>query len=350
VSTPLNERKPSPVLNRRLVLAQRPESTPGPEHFRRDDAPAPEPGDGQFLVRNEWLSIDPAQRGWLSAGGYAEPVAVGAVMRSLAVGVVAASRDPRHAPGERLYGWFGWQDYCVADEAAVLARVDPANGAASSALGIFGIPGLTAFLALQDIGRPQPGETVLVSTAAGAVGSLVGQLARRAGCRVVGLAGSDGKVAQCLAEFGYHAALNYRAGLDAARLRAPCPQGIDVFFDNTAGGIADAVWPLMNVRGRIVQCGTAAVAAWEPPPLAPRRERLVLTRRLRHEGFLVFDHRARFAAAIAQLGAWVRQGELRHREDIEPGLERAPAALAALLRGENRGKKIVQLVDGERVL
>lgn len=332
------------------MLAERPTGTPGPEHFRRDDQPLPDLAEGQFLVRNELLSIDPAQRGWLAAGGYAEPVAIGAVMRSLAVGVVTTSRHAEYRVGERLYGWFGWQDCCVAGESSVLARVDPANGPASAALGIFGITGLTAYLALQDIGRPQRGETVLVSTAAGAVGSIVGQLARRAGCRVVGIAGGDDKVAQCVAEFGYHAALNYRAGLDAAALRTLAPQGIDVFFDNTAGEIADAVWPQLNLRGRIVQCGTAAVANWEPPPPAPRRERLVLTRRLRHEGFIIFDHQPRFAEAIRQLGEWSRQGELRYREDIEPGLDRAPAALAALLRGENRGKKMVRIVDGERAL
>ena len=342
---------PQPASNRRIVLAQRPAGTPGPEHFRRDDQPRPVPADGQFLVRNELLSIDPAQRGWLSAAaGYAEPVAIGAVMRSLAVGVVTATRHGSYAVGERLYGWFGWQDYCVGGESAVLARVDPGNGPASTALGILGITGLTACLALQDIGRPQPGETVLVSTAAGAVGSIVGQLARRAGCRVVGITGGDDKVAQCVTEFGYHAALNYRAGLDAGRLRALCPQGVDVFFDNTAGGIADAAWPLLNLRGRVVQCGTAAVGNWEPPPLAPRRERLVLTRRLRHEGFIIFDHQPRFGEAIRQLAAWSRQGELRYREDIEPGLDRAPAALAGLLRGENRGKKIVRIAEGERAL
>jgi NADPH-dependent curcumin reductase len=340
-----------PAINRRIVLAQRPEVAPGPAHFRRDDQPLAGPGPGQFVVRNQLLSIDPAQRGWISASaGYSEPVAVGAVMRSLAAGAVVATRNDEFVVGEYLYGWFGWQDYCVAGEQSVLARVDPANGPLGMALGICGITGLTAHLALQDIGRPQPGETVLVSTAAGAVGSIVGQLARRAGCRVVGLTGGDDKAAQCVAEFGYDEALNYRAGLGAERLRALCPRGVDVYFDNTAGEIADAVWPLMNLRGRIVQCGTAAVGAWEPPPQAPRRERLVLTRRLRHEGFIIFDHVARFPEAIRQLGAWARAGELRYREDVEPGLDRAPAALAGLLRGENRGKKIIRILEGERVL
>lgn len=338
-------------VNRRIVLAQRPAGVPEPAHFGRDDQPLAELVDGQFLVRNHYLSIDPAQRGWISAGAnYSDPVAVGAVMRALAVGVVTASRNERFAAGAHLYGWFGWQDYCLATEPLVLVRVDPANGPLSTGLGLYGISGLTAYLALNDIGRPQAGETVLVSTAAGAVGGLVGQLARRAGCRVVGLTGADDKAAQCVAEFGYHAALNYRAGLSHERLQALCPQGVDVFFDNTSGAIADAVWPLMNLRGRVVQCGTAAVPTWEPPPQGPRHERSLLTRRLRHEGFIIFDHVARFPEVIAQLAAWRQQGTLAFREDIESGLDRAPAALAGLFRGENRGKKSIRILDGDRPL
>ena len=339
------------LLNRRIVLAERPTGTPGPAHFRRADAPAGAPGEGELLIRNHYLSIDPAQRSWLSTGSnYSDPVPVDGVMRSLAVGVVQASRSARYAAGDFLYGWFGWQDYCVATEAMVLSRVLARNGPPASGLGLFGISGLTAVLALGEIGRPQAGETVLVTTAAGAVGSVVGQVARRAGCRVVGLAGSDEKVARCVAQFGYHAALNYRTGLSSERVRAMCPQGIDVFFDNTSGEIADAVWPLINLRGRIVQCGTAAVSGWDPAPMAPRRERAVLTRRLRHEGFIIFDHVPRFPAVIEQLAAWSREGAIVFPEDHERGLDRAPAALAALYRGENLGKKIIQIADGERAL
>jgi NADPH-dependent curcumin reductase len=191
---------------------------------------------------------------------------------------------------------------------------------------------------------------VMVSTAAGAVGSVVGQIARRAGCHVVGLTGSDEKAAHCVAEYGYHAAVNYRSSLSRERLQALCQQGVDVFFDNTAGEIADAVWPLMNQRGRIVQCGTAAVGAWDPPPLAPRRERAVLTKRLRHEGFIIFDHVPRFPAVIEQLAAWFREGAIVFHEDIESGLDRAPAALAGLFRGENLGKKAIRIFDGEQSL
>ncbi len=338
-------------VNRRLTLAQRPDGTPGPEHFRRDDQAVAELTDGQFLVRNHYLSIDPAQRGWIAAGAnYADPVPVGGVMRALAVGIVAASRNARFAVGEYLYGWFGWQDYCAANERLVISRVQPAHGSVSAGLGLFGISGVSAYLALTELGRPRAGETVLVSTAAGAVGSVVGQIARRLGCRVVGLSGSDEKVHQCVAEFGYHAALNYRASLDHDHLQALCPQGVDVFFDNTSGDIADAVWPFMNLRGRVVQCGTAAVASWDPPPAAPRRERAVLTKRLRHEGFIIFDHLERFPAVIAQLARWLQEGALVFHEDIELGLDRAPAALTAIFRGENRGKKMIRVTDGERAL
>jgi NADPH-dependent curcumin reductase len=324
---------------------------PAPGQFKRADQPIGAPEDGQFLVRNLYLSIDPAQRSWVNAStNYSSPVPIGGVMRSLAVGVVEDSRNARFAVGEHLYGWFGWQDYCLADEATVLARVQLKNGPLTAGLGLYGISGLTAYLALAEIGHPQAGETVLVSTAAGAVGSVVGQIARRAGCQVVGLTGTDDKVARCVAEFGYHKALNYRLGLERERLQALCPQGIDIYFDNTSGEIADAVWPLLNARGRVVQCGTAAIASWDPPPLGPRREREVLTKRLRHEGFIIFDHATRFQAAIEQLAAWSRAGDLAFREDLEIGLDRAPAALAAIYRGENNGKKIIQIVDGARTL
>jgi NADPH-dependent curcumin reductase len=330
--------------NRRIVLASRPTGVPTPEHFTRDDRAIEPLGEGQFLVRNLYLSVDPAQRGWVNAGAnYSEPVPIGGVMRSLAVGFVEASRNPNIMVGERLYGWFGWQDYCVATDTAVLAKVNPHHGPDSAGLGIFGINGVTAYLALTEIGRPRPGETVLVSTAAGAVGSLVGQIARHFACHVVGLTGSDEKVSQCVAEFGYHAALNYRTSLSQAEIAARCPRGIDVYFDNTSGAISDAVWPLMNLRGRIIQCGTAAIAAWDPPPTAPRREREVLTKRLHHQGFVIFDHVARFPGVIEELAAWAKAGIVVYREDIEDGLDRAPHALAAIYRGENRGKKIIRL-------
>lgn len=331
-------------VNRRLVLSERPDGVPTPSQFRRDDQPTEPLANGQFLVRNLFLSIDPAQRGWVNASAnYSDPVPIGGVMRSLAVGVIEESRNVQFPVGLHLYGWFGWQDYCVATEKIVLSRVSATNGPLSAGLGVFGITGITAYLALTEIGQPKSGETVLVSTAAGAVGSVVGQIARRLDCQVVGLTSADNKTRQCVAEYGYDRALNYRTELTPERLRAACPNGIDVFFDNTAGDIADSVWPLLNARARVVQCGTASIAVWTPPPDGPRRERDVLTKRLRHEGFIIFDHVAKFAAVIEQLAAWVKDGSLVYREDIEVGIDCAPAALQNLYRGENRGKKIIQL-------
>lgn len=332
------------AVNRRIVLARRPTGVPLPEHFARDDLPTQSPGPGQFRIRNLLLSIDPAQRGWVNASSnYAQPVAIGAVMRSLTLGVVEVSEHPEVLPGEHLYGWFGWQDYCLATPQEILRRVDPREAPLSAAVGVLGITGLTAFLALTKLGAPKHDETVIVSTAAGAVGSIVGQIARRLGCHVVGITGDDEKAALCKRDFGYHAALNYKVGFDAAIVRAHCPQGVDVFFDNTSGTIADAVIPAMNMRGRIVQCGTAAESVWDPPPVGPRRDRDILVKRLRHEGFIIFDHVAEFPTVAATLAGWIREGALHYREDVEEGLDRAPAALAGLYRGENRGKKIIQL-------
>ena len=331
-------------LNRRLVLASRPAGIPDPSHFARDDQPVPSLAEGEFLVRNLYLSIDPAQRGWVNAAAnYSAPVAIGAVMRALTVGVVESSRCAQVAVGQHLYGWFGWQDYCAATAASILMRVDLRTGPLSTAVGLYGINGTTAYLALTEIGRPKAGETVLVSTAAGALGSLVGQIARRLGCHVVGLTGDDQKVTSCTKEFGYHAALNYRHGQQCEKLRELCPRGVDIFFDNTSGEIADAVWPLLNVRARIIQCGTAAIACWDPMPTGPRHERDILMKRMHHEGFVIFDHVERYTKVVEQLAAWVREGSLVYHEDIEEGLDRAPAALAAIYRGENRGKKVIKL-------
>jgi hypothetical protein len=330
--------------NRRIVLVRRPSGVPAPSDFARDDVAIAEPGDGQFLVRNLLLSVDPAQRGWVNAGAnYSDPVPIGGVMRSLAVGVVEQSRHSEIRVGEHLYGWFGWQDYCVGSGTHVLRKVDPRHGPLSTALGVLGITGISAYLALTEIGQPVSGETVLISTAAGAVGSIAGQLARRHGCHVVGLTGSPEKAARCVAEFGYDSAIDYRAGLGADLIHRHCPNGVDVFFDNTSGEIADAIWPVLNVRARIVQCGTAAVQAWDPPPTGPRRDREVLVKRLRHEGFIIFDHVERFPAVVEQLAQWLQDGSLRYREDLEQGLDRAPAALASLYRGQNDGKKVIRI-------
>lgn len=333
-------------LNRQIRLVKRPQGVPQPLHFDYAEEPVPPLDAGELLVRNHYLSVDPAQRGWANdEGNYSNPVPLNSPMRALAVGEVVESRAEGFAAGDRLYGWFGWQDYCVAGPEAVLRRVAEPAIPLTASLGVLGINGLTAHLALHGLGRPQAGETVLVSTAAGSVGSFVGQLARIAGCRAVGLTGSPEKVATARARYGYAEAIDYHAEQDmAAAVARACPDGVDVFFDNTGGPVADAARGLMRQGGRIVQCGTAATATWTPVPMGPRVERQILTKRLTWSGFVIFDHLAEFPATAAKLAALIEAGELVYDEDIVEGLENAPAALARLYTGENRGKSIISLV------
>jgi NADPH-dependent curcumin reductase CurA len=332
--------------NRRVLLKTRPDGIPEARHFEIVDAPVPEPASGEFLVRNEFLSVDPAMRGWVSSvANYSTPVAVGEVMRSFAAGVVVASRHPGYAVGERVVGLFGWQEYAVTGPRAVTRKVAETDLPLSLSLGVLGINGVTAYFGLLDVGRPRPGDTVVVSTAAGAVGSAVGQIAKLSGCRTVGIAGGPAKTALCLKEFGFDAAIDYNSAgdLDAALAQA-CPGGVDVYFDNTAGRVSDAVLRRINVGARIVVCGTASVASWEPPPLGPRVERHLLVKRARMQGFLVFDYNDRAGEAVARLADWVRAGKLRSREDVLVGIEQAPGAIAGLYRGENLGKRLIRVV------
>ncbi len=329
--------------NRQIVLESRPVGIPQPQHFALRSSETVRPRDGEFLVENHYLSVDPAQRGYVNdENNYAPPVPIGAVMRAMAVGRVIASRCEQVRVGEYLYGWFGWQDYCVAAPAAILRRVDPQQAPLSTAAGLLGINGLTAYLALHDIGRPQPGDTVLVSAAAGAVGSIVGQLAKQAGARPVALVGSDEKGERCLADFGYEAYINYKQPLEEA-LKRTCPAGINVFFDNTGGGIADTVLRQMALFGRVIQCGTMSIASWVPNPQGPRNEREILTRRLRVEGFVIFDHVKRYDETARILSAMRAEGRLRDAEDIETDIALAPQALVDVYSGRNRGKKLIRL-------
>lgn len=329
--------------NRQIVLKSRPVGIPAPAHFELKVSPAPEPGDGEFLVENHFLSVDPAQRGYVNdENNYAPPVPIGAVMRAMAVGKVIASRCEAVREGDYLYGWFGWQDYCVATPAAILRKVDPEQAPLSTGAGLLGINGLTAYLALHDIGKPKPGETVLVTAAAGAVGSIVGQLARQAGARAVAVVGSAAKGRQCCAEYGYAAWVNHREPLDAA-LREACPKGVDVFFDNTGGEIADVVFGQMALFGRVIQCGTMSIASWVPTPVGPRRDREILTRRLRVEGFVIFDHLQRYDQTAASLAAMLKDGSLRYAEDIGTDIADAPQALVDVYNGRNKGKKLIRL-------
>jgi hypothetical protein len=333
-----------PQRNRQVLLVKRPEAIPQGEDFALVDVAIDRPAKDQILVRNIFLSVDPAQRGWASEGtNYSAPVPLGSPMRALAVGEILESNAPKFEVGGFVYGWLGWQDYAVIEPSAVLTYIPAPRVPLSAYAGVLGINGLTAKLALSLLGRPVKGETVLVSTAAGSVGSIVGQLARAAGCRAVGLTGDDDKVTRCTGRFGYADAVNYRNEEAGAAIERLAPAGIDVFFDSVGGPILDAALRRMNVAGRIVQCGTASTASWTPPPIGPRPEREVLTRRLSWSGFVIFDHSARFEETVASLTDMLIAGDLRYDEDIGEGIETAPGALQHLYSGENRGKMLIFL-------
>jgi NADPH-dependent curcumin reductase CurA len=266
------------------------------------------------------------------------------VMRSFAAGTVIASRHPAYAEGEKVMGMLGWQEYSITEVGAVSRKVKETDLPLSLSLGILGLNGVTAYFGLLDVGQPRPGDTVVVSTAAGAVGSAVGQIAKIAGCRTVGIAGGTTKIALCRDEFGYDAAIDYKSTEKlVAAVAAACPHGIDVYFDNTSGPISDAVLGHLNMGARVVICGTASVASWDPPPLGPRVERHLLVKRARMQGFIIFDYQHRYEEAVTKLAQWVREGRLRYREDIVDGLEEAPGAIAGLYRGENLGKRLIRL-------
>jgi NADPH-dependent curcumin reductase CurA len=333
------------VNNRQIVLTSRPVGVPQPAHFELRTSTVPPLQDGEFLVENVYLSVDPAQRGYVNEeNNYTPPVPLGGVMRAMAVGRVIDSRDPEFRAVEILYGWFVLQDYCVCRRNALLRRADPRQAPLSAAAGVLGINGLTAYLALEGIGRTKAGETIVVTAAAGAVGSIVGQLARHAGCRTVAVVGSDQKGQHCLDHYGYDAFVNYHGAL-AEALQQACPKGIDVFFDNVAGDVADTIVRQMNAFGRVIKCGTVSIPVWVPPPQGPRMDREILTRRLRIEGFIIFDHVARFDAAAAELARLLTAGKLRYDEDIETDIAQAPRALVDVYAGRNTGKKLVKLRD-----
>ena len=329
--------------NRQVLLVARPRGIPQPEHFSLVTEPVAAPGTGEILIANRYLSVDPAQRGWANdEGNYSAPVPLNAPMRALAVGDILESNVPGFRSGEQVYGWFGWQRYCVTTPESVLRRVTPSALPLNANLSVLGMNGITAYLAFHGLGDPKPGEHVLVSTAAGSVGSFVGQLAQIAGCRAVGLTGSADKVALAKARYGYQDMINYRKAADlGAAIRAACPEGNDIFFDNTGGVIADAAIRTMRLRGRVIQCGTAANASWTPVPTGPRPEREILTRRLRWSGFIIFDHVAEFEAVATRLAELALAGKIIHDEEILPGLDHAPGAIARLYRGENHGKLMI---------
>jgi NADPH-dependent curcumin reductase CurA len=336
----------SQLVNRQVLLASRPSGIPQAEHFEIVTAPVPALQPGEVLVRNIYVSVEPAMRGWVAAvANYSEPVAIGAVMRSFAAGRVEASRDPAWPVGTQVTGLFGWQDYAVVQGAAIERRVEEEDLPLSTALGVMGINGVTAHYGLLELGQPRAGETVVVSTAAGAVGSCVGQIAKLHGCRTVGIAGGAEKRALCTERFGFDAAVDYKAADFTDQLATACEGGVDVYYDNTAGAISDAVMAHLNVGARIVICGTASVASWNPPPQGLRVERHMLVKRARMQGFVIFDHADHYPAARRDLAQWLREGKLVYVEEVLDGIAHAPDAIAGLYRGENLGKRLIRLAD-----
>jgi NADPH:quinone reductase len=288
--------------NRQIILAARPEGLPKPTDFRLVEAEMPTPQEGQFLVKTAYLSVDPYMRGRISdAKSYAEPVALGQVMVGGTVGTVVQSRHPKYRAGDVVVGYWGWQEYAVSDGQEV-ERFDNSAAPMSTALGVLGMPGMTAYFGLLEIGQAKPGETVFVSGAAGAVGSLVGQIAKIKGCRVVGSAGSQAKVDYLLGELGFDAAFNYKEVKDyAAKLQEACPQGIDVYFDNVGGPLTDAVFTQINVHARVVVCGQIDQCNATRPPRGPRFLWHLIVKRARVEGFLVFESASRFGAPLCDM-------------------------------------------------
>jgi NADPH-dependent curcumin reductase CurA len=317
-------------------------------NFERREVPVPEPAEGEFLVHNLYLSLDPAMRGWISdARSYLPPVAIGEVMRGGCVAEVLDSRHAAFSPGELVFGMFGWQDYALSEGTGVL-RV-PEDVGPTLALGALGWTSLTAYFGLTEIGKPAPGETVVVSGAAGATGSVVGQLARLRGARVIGIAGGAEKCDWVTRELGFDAAIDYRSEDVRARLKEQCPDGIDVYWDNVGGEILEAALGRLAVHARVVYCGAISSYNASSPPPGPRNYMQVLIRRARLEGFLVFDYVDRIDEALDELVPLVRSGKLRYREDIREGLDSAPAALGDLFTGANDGKLIVRVGDPQLV-
>jgi hypothetical protein len=328
--------------NKRIVLASRPQGAVQPENFRIEEAPTSRPGEGEVLVRNEWLSLDPYMRGRMSdAKSYVKGVDIGEVMVGQTVGEVVESAHPGFKPGDKVLTSTGWQQYGVA-RGKELRMIDASRVPASYYLGILGMPGLTAWFGLFEIGKAKAGETLVVSAASGAVGSVVGQLGKNKGMRVVGIAGGREKCDYVVRELGFDACVDYKAGRLADDLRAACPEGIDVDFENVGGEILDTVLRQMKFLGRVVVCGLIAeYNATEP--YGYKAMRSILVNRLRVQGMIVFDWKDRYEEALADLGARVAGGKLRYRESIVEGLENAPRGLIELLAGKNFGKQLVKL-------
>ncbi len=338
------------TINRRILLNARPKGTPTAQDFRLDEQPCPAPGAGEVLTQTLFLSLDPYMRGRMSdAPSYAAPVALGDVMVGGTVSRVLASRNEAFKAGDLVLGFAGWQQYVVSGGKG-LTRLEAGLAKPELALGVLGMPGFTAYMGLLDIGQPKAGETVVVAAASGAVGSAVGQIARIKGCRAVGIAGGADKCRYVVEELGFDACIDHHGADLPARLAAACPKGIDVYFESVGGPVFDAVMPLLNARARIPVCGMIAAYNDTALPAGPDRlgllMGLILRKRIRMQGFIIFDdYGPRFGEFFAQMSAWVKEGKIRHREDIVDGLEKAPEAFIGLLKGKNFGKLLVKVTD-----
>ena len=330
------------TLNKQVLLASRPQGAVSPENFSIVDAPLQKPGPGQVLVRNEWLSLDPYMRGRMNdVKSYVPPAKLGEVMVGQTVGEVIESNHPGFRAGDRVLTSLGWQRFGIA-RAGELTKIDATHVPASYYLGVLGMPGLTAWFGLLEIGQPKPGETVVVSAASGAVGSVVGQLAKIAGCHVVGIAGGPAKCGYVVQDLGLDACIDYKSGDLLQQLRNACPGGVDVYFENVGGVILDTVLRVMNRYSRITLCGM--IADYDTPaPHAYTMLRSVLVNRIKVQGMIVFDWKDRYPEALQRLGALVAQGRIKYRESVVQGLENAPAGFMALLKGENFGKQLVKI-------
>jgi hypothetical protein len=338
--------------NRQIRLAARPVGLPTAREWESTTEPVSEPEPGGVLVQTLLLSLDPAMRGWMNEGkSYIAPVGIGEVMRAGGIGRVVASKNPSFAVGDLVSGMLGVQEYCLLPEPAVrkagLVRIDPRLGTPAQWLNVLGMPGMTAYFGLLDVGQPKAGETVVVSGAAGAVGQTVGQLAKIKGCRAVGIAGGPAKCEWVVRELGFDACIDYKAGAVKDGLKEHCPKGVDVYFDNVGGDILDAVLARLAVKARIVICGAISQYNATEGVKGPANYLSLLVHRARMEGMVVFDYAARFPQAIAELAADLKDGRLKSREDVVTGgIEQFPSTLLKLFRGENFGKLVLEVAHG----
>jgi NADPH-dependent curcumin reductase CurA len=334
---------------RRIVLASRPVGEPKPSNFRLEEFPVPQPGPGELLLKTRWLSLDPYMRGRMSdAPSYAKPVGIGEVMEAGTVSEVVASNSDKYRVGDIVLSRAGWQTHMVSDGSG-LRKLDPKAAPVSTALGVLGMPGMTAYTGLVEIGEPKAGETVVVSAASGAVGAIVGQIAKVKGARAIGIAGGPEKCAYVKNELGFDDCIDHRDPAFSEKLKAACPKGIDVYFENVSGQVWDAVFPLLNTFARIPVCGLIAqYSATESPDMKYKTSqifRAVLTKRLTIRGFIVTDFWDRFDEFIREVPQWIRDGKVKYREDVAEGLENAPAAFMGMLKGKNFGKQLVKIAD-----